>query len=57
MTEPQIFGAILGTLVGLVVGWLISALAIAFFGDEIFRWMDRLVNRVRKACGLKPNIY
>jgi hypothetical protein len=41
-------------LLAVMFGVLIGLLAYLFFGKEIDGFFNRLVNRVRKACGLKP---
>ena len=38
--------------VGVLIGWLIGQVLLAFFQDEIFAFIDRLVEKVRRACGL-----
>lgn len=37
---------------GLVVGHVIGLVLLLFFQDEIFGFLDRLVLRVRRLCGL-----
>lgn len=45
-------GTFLWIVVGAGVGWLMSQVSLLFFQDEIFAFVDRLVNRVRGWCGL-----
>jgi len=40
-------------IVGAVLGWVIGQLLLIFFMNEIFEFIDRLVSRVRRACGLR----
>lgn len=38
--------------VGVMAGGFIAQVLLLFFSSEIFSFMDRLVDRVRKLCGL-----
>lgn len=44
--------ALLGTLIGALIGWTVTQLVLAFFHKEIFAFMERIVDRVRRAYGL-----
>lgn len=39
-------------LIGAGAGYVMGQVLILFFSDEIFNFMDRLVNRVRRMFGL-----
>lgn len=41
-------------LLGCLLGACVALLSLLFFQDEIFNWLDRIANRVRILCGLKP---
>lgn len=43
----------MGVVLGLLAGVVVALIALEFFGEEINRWIDRTVNRVRRALGLK----
>ena len=50
-----VIGIVIGAAIGALVGYALGHLLLRFFQDEIFNWMDRVVNRVRKFLGLKPS--
>lgn len=39
-------------VVGAGIGWMIAQVLLIFFQNEIFAFIDRLVAKVRRACGL-----
>ncbi len=41
-------------IIGGAIGYVAGLLLLVFFKDEIFGFIDRLVYRVRKICGLEP---
>ena len=52
MTGAELYLSIYLSLISWMVGWALTMVALVFFHEEIFDFMDRLVLRVRKACGL-----
>ena len=53
MTDAELYLSIYLSIISWMVGWALTMVALVFFHEEIFDFMDRLVLRVRKACGLQ----
>ena len=43
--------------IGAGIGYLLGQLAMLFFQEEIFDWMDRAIDRVRGWFGLRPSSF